>query len=133
MVSILLRVYGTLFPSLLRFKTKTPLGKIVSIFAAPAVMALTLTLPVVVIPYEHNLISREKTFGGEGRLLDFEEEGIERALIAEEEVQEGMHDLAFNKWLLAAQCILGPLFCARVLASMCIMLEDSDTQLIFPD
>jgi sodium/potassium/calcium exchanger 6 len=117
-VTIFSRIYGTLFPSLHHFKTKTFLGKIASIFAAPAVMALTLTLPVVVMPYEHNHISPEKSFGGSGPLIDFEEEGIERALIAEEEVQEGMHELTFNKWLMAAQSILGPLFCAGVLASM---------------
>jgi len=107
--------FHTLFPSLHHFKSKTFLGKIVSIFAAPAVMALTLTLPVVVLPYESHHVSRDKL--DEGRLIDFEEEGIERALIAEEEVQEDLHELLFNKWLMAAQCVFGPLFCTGVLFS----------------
>jgi sodium/potassium/calcium exchanger 6 len=91
------------------------LGKIASIFAAPALLALTLTLPVMVTPYENPYSHEEKTQGSEGRLVDFEEEGIERALIAEEEVQEDMHEMKFNKWLMAAQCALGPLFCVWVL------------------
>ena len=37
------------------------------------------------------------------------EEGVE------EEVEEEMHELVFHKWLMAAQCCLGPLFCAAVL------------------
>jgi sodium/potassium/calcium exchanger 6 len=91
------------------------LGKVASVFAAPAVLALTLTLPVMVTPYENSHTHEEKIQGSEGRLIDFEEEGIERALIAEEEVQEDMHEMKFNKWLMAAQCALGPLFCVGVL------------------
>jgi solute carrier family 24 (sodium/potassium/calcium exchanger), member 6 len=124
-VWVFLRVYSTLFPSLHHFKIKTFLGKTASILAAPAFTALTLTLPVVVIPYENCHISREKTFGSECPLIDFEEEGMEQALIAEEEVEHEMHDLAFNKWLLAAQSILGPLFCAGVITSMCTRLITS--------
>ena len=91
-------------------------------------MVLTLTLPVVVTAYDDAGAAAEKhraraagggAEGGEGRLIDFEEEGVERALIAEEEVEEEMHGLKFNKWLMAAQCILGPLFCAVVLLGMC--------------
>jgi sodium/potassium/calcium exchanger 6 len=69
----------------------------------------------MVTPYESSHAHEEKTQGSEGRLIDFEEEGIERALIAEEEVQEEMHEMKFNKWLMAAQCALGPLFCVGVL------------------
>jgi sodium/potassium/calcium exchanger 6 len=113
-------IYHTLFPSLHRFRSKTVLGQIASVFAAPAVMLLTLTLPVVVTPYESAHHSREKTPGEEqGNLIDFEEEGIERILIAEEEVEEEMHGMAYNKWLTAAQCLFGPLFCAAVLFGMC--------------
>lgn len=78
-------------------------------------MALTLTLPVVVTAYEDAGASREKLASSESRLVDFEEEGVERALIAEEEVQEDMHELKFNKWLMAAQCALGPLFAVAIL------------------
>ncbi|KIM85010.1 hypothetical protein PILCRDRAFT_817849 [Piloderma croceum F 1598] len=112
---ILGRTGHILCPSLHHFRSKSFLGKIASIFAAPAVLALTLTLPVMVTPYESSHAHEEKTQGSEGRLIDFEEEGIERALIAEEEVQEEMHEMKFNKWLMAAQCALGPLFCVGVL------------------
>jgi sodium/potassium/calcium exchanger 6 len=108
-------IYRTLFPSLHHFRSKTVLGQIASVFAAPAVMLLTLTLPVVVTPYESRHHSHEKTPGQEDNLIDFEEEGVERILIAEEEVEEEMHGMPFNKWLTAVQCICGPLFCAAVL------------------
>jgi sodium/potassium/calcium exchanger 6 len=113
-------IYHTLCPSLHHLGSKTVLGKVAAIFAAPAIMALTLTLPVVVTPYYDGKKAEEKTFpsGSEGRLVDFEEEGIERVLIAEEEVQEDMHDFRFSKWLTAAQCIFGPLFCVGVLFGM---------------
>ncbi|KAJ7773220.1 Sodium/calcium exchanger protein-domain-containing protein [Mycena metata] len=109
------RTYHTLFPSLQRFRGKTVLGQIASVFAAPAVMLLTLTLPVVVTPYQSHHHSREKTPDEEPNLIDFEEEGIERILIAEEEVEEEMHGMSYNKWLTAAQCTCGPLFGAAVL------------------
>ncbi|EED84290.1 predicted protein [Postia placenta Mad-698-R] len=93
------------------------LGKIAAVLAAPAVMALTLTLPVVVTAYHDSSREREKLHGGgsENRLIDFEEEGVERALIAEDEVEEEMHELKYNKWLMAVQCTLGPLFCVAIL------------------
>jgi solute carrier family 24 (sodium/potassium/calcium exchanger), member 6 len=112
-------VFHTLVPSLHHFKSATILGKIAAVFAAPAVTALTLTLPVVVTPYE-TIRSAEEKFtpdNGEARLIDFEEEGVERALVAEDELQKDMHDLRFNKWLMAAQCVFGPLFCVGVLFS----------------
>jgi sodium/potassium/calcium exchanger 6 len=114
-VHILGRTGHILCPSLHHFKSKSFLGKIASILAAPAVLVLTLTLPVMVTPYESSRAHEEKIQGSEGRLIDFEEEGIERALIAEEEVQEDLHEMKFNKWLMAAQCALGPLFCTGVL------------------
>ncbi|KAK0204795.1 Sodium/calcium exchanger protein-domain-containing protein [Desarmillaria ectypa] len=117
MFYILGEIYHTLFPSLHRFRSQSVLGKVASVFAAPAVMMLTLTLPVVVTPYSHSHHPLEKTLGSDRDLIDFEEEGIERVLIAEEEVQEDMHGVAFNKWLTATQCVLGPLFCVGVLFS----------------
>ena len=113
-----------LFPTLHGFWAKPLLGKVAAVLAAPAVMALTLTLPVVVTAYDDAGAAAEKhrahaagggAEGGEGRLIDFEEEGVERALIAEEEVEEEMHELGFNKWLMAVQCCFGPLFCVVVL------------------
>ncbi|KAF5377342.1 hypothetical protein D9757_008027 [Collybiopsis confluens] len=102
-----------LFPTLHHFRTQSVLGQIASVFAAPAVMLLTLTLPVVVTPYVSGHTSREKR-GNSHSLVDFEEEGDERVLIADEEVENEMH-VGFNKWLTAVQVILGPLFCVMVL------------------
>ncbi|KAG1733601.1 Sodium/calcium exchanger protein-domain-containing protein [Suillus paluster] len=115
------KTYYILFPALHHFKEKNILGKIASLLAAPAVMALTLTLPVVVVPYDSNGSASEKhkrhhhSAGEDGRLVEFEEDGIERALIAEEVMQPDLHEIEFNKWLMAAQCVLGPLFCLGVL------------------
>ncbi|KAI0833651.1 Sodium/calcium exchanger protein-domain-containing protein [Trametes gibbosa] len=115
--STLTLIAHILFPTLRDLGSKPFLGKIAAIFAAPAVMMLTVTLPVVVTAYE-DLGSMEKrvpSSPSDARLIDFEEEGMERALIAEEEVEEEMHGILFNKWLLAVQCCLGPLFCAVVM------------------
>jgi len=84
-------------------------------------MALTVTLPVVVTPYASEKSAEKLSTADAGsvdsRLIDFEEEGVEagRALIAEEEVAHELRELKYNKWLMAAQCILGPLWCAAVL------------------
>ncbi|GLB40207.1 putative Ca(2) cation antiporter (CaCA) (TC 2.A.19) family protein [Lyophyllum shimeji] len=92
------------------------LGQIASTMATPAVMFLTLTLPVVVTPYQSSSRSREKIHNhGDGRLVDFEEEGEARVLIAEEEVLEDMHEILYSKWLMAVQCALAPLFFVAVL------------------
>ena len=107
-----------LFPSLHHFRTQGPLGKLTAIFATPAVLLLTLTLPVVVTPYITDGTAREKAknTGPDAQLLDFEEEGVERVLIAEEEVLDDMHEMAFNKWLTAVQCTLAPLLSVAILA-----------------
>lgn len=115
-LQILSHAYHILFPTITHFRAKPWLGKIAGIFAAPAVLALTITLPVVVIPYNGAHV-HEKAVAADPGLNAFEEEGIERTLIAEEEVQEDIHELHYNKWLMAAQCILGPLFCTAVLTS----------------
>ena len=97
------------------------MGKIVALFAAPAVMALTITLPVVVTPYRaEKSMEKLPTVGArsvDSRLVDFEEEGVEvgRALIAEQETVEELHELKYNKWLMAAQCVFGPLWCVAIL------------------
>ncbi|CAL1716757.1 unnamed protein product [Somion occarium] len=112
---VLAHVYHILFPTLQDFKAKSLLGKIAAVFAAPAVTVLTLTLPVVVTDYDCDGAHEEKFLTDEGRLIDFEEEGVERALIAEDRVEEELRELKFNKWLMAVQCVLGPLFCIAVL------------------
>ncbi|KAL1746912.1 Sodium/calcium exchanger protein-domain-containing protein [Schizophyllum fasciatum] len=109
-------VAHVLFPSLHGFREKSVLGQVASLFAAPALLMLTLTLPVVVTPYNGSLDGHEKGFDtGTRNLVDFEEEGIERTLVAEEEREEELHGVGFNKWLMAAQCVCGPLFCIGVL------------------
>ncbi len=114
-IHIIKTSYHILFPTLHNIGSKTVLGMIASVLAAPAVLALTVTLPVYVTPRD-GMTTREKETSGEARLIDFEEEdGVERLLTAEEEVEEKMHDLEFNKWLFATQCALGPMFCATVL------------------
>ena len=107
-------VFHVLFPTLHNFRQKSFLGMIASVFAAPAVMVLTLTLPVVVTNHDAPGSPEEK-IDDTGRLVDFEEEGVERALTAEDVVEDEMHELQFNKWLMAVQCILAPLFCIAIL------------------
>lgn len=114
--SIFRQTFHTLFPTLSNLRQQSLLAQVACVFAAPAILGLTLTLPVVVTPYGSDPASPEKMLtGGDARLVDFEEEGEERVLIAEEETQENMHQLQFNRWLMAAQCVLGPLFCVAVL------------------
>lgn len=95
---------------------------VAALFAAPAVLALTITLPVVVTPRQPDdyIEKNQAVVEGAptlGNLIDFEEEGVERPLVAEtEEILE--EELHFNKWLMAAQCIFGPLFTAAVIFGM---------------
>ena len=118
------RTMHVLFPTLVYFTEKSFVGMVAALLAAPAVLALTLTLPVVITPPEDAMMHEkgsEANFrpldGGaaEGQLIDSDDEGAEWALVAEEIVGEEMHELRFNKWLMAAQCVLGPLFCVGVL------------------
>lgn len=132
------KIFHILFPTLHDFKSKSFLGKIAALFAAPAVLALTLTLPVVITSYDGPSEAEEKLLNvnssaasihgdgngygvgsmvatADGRLVDFEEEGVERTLVAEEEVELELHELKFNKWLMAVQCVFGPMFCIAVL------------------
>jgi sodium/potassium/calcium exchanger 6 len=111
------QVIHTLFPTLHHFRKQSLIGKTASLLAAPAVLALTLTLPVVVTPYESRFASREKLCGDDAPLVGFEEEGVQRVLIAEEEAQESIHEVKFNKWLMAVQCAIAPVFCVGVLFS----------------
>lgn len=110
------QIYHVLFPTLHNFGSKSLLGMVAAVFAAPAVLALTLTLPVVVTDRSGAVSTIEKPENVD-RLVDFEEEGVARTLIAEEEVEEELHDLEYNKWLMAVQCALGPLFSVMILFS----------------
>ncbi|EIW83896.1 hypothetical protein CONPUDRAFT_163158 [Coniophora puteana RWD-64-598 SS2] len=187
--------YRVLCPSLQRLRHKTLIAQAASILAAPAMLALTLTLPVVVLPPAHEL--HEKPAPGAPQLPDdadmrltappradgsppgdieqqqprphlhrrsrsqrshlgvpgspvsgrsggtgnasasgreygayadeAEEIEAERAMLADAEEamahahERGvdgemvMHEGQFNRWLVAAQCTCGPLFCLVVL------------------
>ena len=119
------RTMRVLFPTLVYFTDKSFIGMVVALFAAPAVLALTVTLPVVFTPVGDAKVHKKGTEANsrpldgraaEEQLIDFEdEEGAEWTLVAEEIVGEEMHGLTLNKWLMAAQLVLGPLFCATVL------------------
>ncbi|KAJ7867665.1 hypothetical protein B0H14DRAFT_2730614 [Mycena olivaceomarginata] len=109
------RVNHRLFPSLHSFRSKTVLGQIASVFASAGGDAAHAYTAGGCDSVSIHAPSREKTPGEEGNLIDFEEEGIERILIAEEEVEEELHGMTYSKWLTAAQCTFGPLFCAMVL------------------
>ncbi|RXW24266.1 hypothetical protein EST38_g1570 [Candolleomyces aberdarensis] len=127
-VEVMFQVFHTLFPTLHQIQDQSVLGAIACVFAAPAVLALTITLPVVVSRHDdgHHTSESKKTTGSSAdasSLIEFEEEGVERVLIAEEEVQEEMHhQLEYNKWLMATQSIFGPLFCVVVLFSQAKLL-----------
>ncbi|KAG6909878.1 hypothetical protein DXG01_014914 [Tephrocybe rancida] len=98
--------FHILFPTLHQFRSQSILNQAAGILAAPAVLLLTLTLPVAFTPYVKPSAARERHLHhhhSDGRLIDFEEEGEARALIAEEALDE-MHLMEFNKWLMAAQC-----------------------------
>jgi solute carrier family 24 (sodium/potassium/calcium exchanger), member 6 len=102
-----------LFPTLHGFHAKSLLGKTAAILATPAVFALTITLPVVVGPYDSLGYRHEKPSAITDTLVTFEEDESEHLI---DEVEE-VHGLHFNKWLMALQCTLGPLFCVAVLLS----------------
>jgi sodium/potassium/calcium exchanger 6 len=112
---ILRHAWHTVFPTFHDFLEKSFVGKIAAIFAAPAVFVLTLTLPVIVIPYDSAYAHQEKARLTTDPLVAFEEEAAGHVLDAEEEVEDEMHGGSFNKWLMAVQCTFGPLFAVGVL------------------
>lgn len=114
------RVCHILFPTMHEFKTRNLFGMVAAVFAAPAVFALTITLPVVVEPYDSLGDRYEKA---PSTISIFEEDGIERTLVAEDVVLGEMHELRFNKWLMGVQCAFGPLFCTAVLFSTSIFSD----------
>lgn len=122
--SALFRGWNILFPTLHHFTQKSALGMVAALFAVPAVFCLTITLPVVVTPIGDNeeveegkqVEVPEANIPQLGTLIDFEEDGDERSLVADE-VKEELKGLDFNKWLMAVQCVFGPLFSVSVLFS----------------
>lgn len=113
--------FHTLFPHLQNISKKSVLSVLVAIFATPGVLALTITLPVVITSYENPSECPAANDTMNGRLVDFEEEGVERVLVAEDELKEDLDEGTYHKWLTAVQCILGPLFCMSIIIGMCIL------------
>jgi solute carrier family 24 (sodium/potassium/calcium exchanger), member 6 len=105
------QIARVVFPTLHRLRTKSVLGIMASILAAPAVLLLTISLPVVIshTPDE----SKPQELLREGQLIDLEPSESEEAILyeAQEDAQDG---LTFNKWLTATQLTLGPLFVVAV-------------------
>jgi sodium/potassium/calcium exchanger 6 len=109
----------TLFPSLVDLSSRPWLWKIIAVCSAPAIFALTLTLPVVVNERAAEHQSDELPVGTpslEAQLIDYDESDAEEELMqAQMEAEAHMHDVHFNKWLTATQCALSPVFCVSVL------------------
>jgi len=100
---VLYRRWYTLFSTLHHFCDRPFSGKVVC--CPRGVMALTIALPVVVTPLVTEKFVELPAVtprSPDSRLIDFEEEGVEveRALIAEEEAVEELHELKYNKWLM---------------------------------
>lgn len=121
--TVLRSVAHTLFPSLVDLGSRPWLWKIIALCSAPAIFALTLTLPVVVDEPETEagvLAVEESRRAGtpslEAQLIDYDESDAEEDLLqARIEAEERVHEMHFNKWLTATQCALSPVFCVSVL------------------
>ncbi|KAF8606629.1 hypothetical protein BDV93DRAFT_350736 [Ceratobasidium sp. AG-I] len=121
--TVLRSVAHTLFPSLVDLGSRPWLWKIIAVCSAPAIFALTLTLPVVVDERETDTsvlaveeVRRPGTPSLEAQLIEYDESDAEEDLIqAQMEAEEHVHDMHFNKWLTATQCALSPVFCISVL------------------
>ncbi|KAG8748276.1 hypothetical protein FRC10_007666 [Ceratobasidium sp. 414] len=108
----------TLFPSLVGISARPWLWKIIAVCSAPAIFALTLTLPVVVYEpkTEDGAAQPVGTPVLEAQLIDYDESDAEEELLqARIEAEEHVLDVHFSKWLTAAQCALSPVFCVSVL------------------
>ncbi|QRV75052.1 Sodium/calcium exchanger protein [Ceratobasidium sp. AG-Ba] len=116
--TILSELAHTLFPSLVGISSRPWLWKIIAICSAPAIFALTLTLPVVVNEpeAEDGAVQPVGTPVLEAQLIDYDESDAEEELLqARMEAEEHVHDVHFSKWLTATQCALSPVFCVSVL------------------
>lgn len=111
--AVLRQVVHTLFPSIVDLPSRPWLWKIIAVCSAPAIFALTLTLPVVVNDPEAD---QDNVRPATPLLIEYEESDAEEELIqAQIEAEEHVHDVRFNKWLTAVQCALSPVFCVAVL------------------
>lgn len=139
-VRILKGTLHMLFPSLQHFGRKSISGKVFGVFAAPALLLLTLTLPVVDDSAEGYSVNKggvqlDNREDADDTLSEVETEEQDthatgqaaaqlHSLILDqspddaENAEEKASDarvLLFNKYLTAAQCILSPLFISSVL------------------
>lgn len=104
--------FKTLFPTLQNLRQASIISMITLITAAPPILALTLTLPVVVTPH-HAQVSDKLPEEQAMSAISGPEDDV---LAAEDMVEADLHGgLAFNKYLMAAQCVFGPLFCVKVI------------------
>ncbi|EJU04935.1 hypothetical protein DACRYDRAFT_20517 [Dacryopinax primogenitus] len=94
-LSALYSIWSTLFPTLVSLGQKDWSGRILSVISAPAVLLLTLTLPVYVAHPNGN-------------------NGEEELNVVREE-DECCDETPHHKWLMAIQCILGPLWVLLVI------------------
>ncbi|KAG6327015.1 hypothetical protein ID866_12074 [Astraeus odoratus] len=110
---VIARTCYILFPSLHYFRSKGFLGKIASLFAACCRGA------DAEAPYRRNAVQEPREPEGEEEdyhaahdtpLVESEVVMMERTLVAEEAIQEDLYEMKYNKCLMAAQCVLGPLF-----------------------
>ncbi|PPQ66549.1 hypothetical protein CVT24_007114 [Panaeolus cyanescens] len=106
--------FQILFPTLQGLHKASIISMITRITAVPPIFALTLTLPVVVTPHQSQQMSTDKM--PEEQALSALSTGEDDVLVAEDLVEAGLHGgLTFNKYLMAAQCVFGPLFCVKVI------------------
>ncbi|KAG8953115.1 hypothetical protein FRC04_003062 [Tulasnella sp. 424] len=165
---VMSKVGRTLFPTLHNFMapSKSWLTRVAAVFAAPAVLMLTLSLPVVIVSDEEEDEDDGKPYVPEGQLVDIRinvsapasdeerseedshhqskqlraplqrpytnneggvidrerEEELEREGESDvssimSDIEKEIHGAHFNKWLTAAQCVIGLLFATAVLFS----------------
>ncbi|KZP00560.1 hypothetical protein CALVIDRAFT_595346 [Calocera viscosa TUFC12733] len=95
LLNVLYSIWSTLFPTLVSLREKAWSGRILSVISAPAVLLLTLTLPVYVMRPREDL--------GEDRFEAVKDE------------EEAFDETPYNKWLMSIQCILGPLWVLLVI------------------
>ncbi|KIJ52641.1 hypothetical protein M422DRAFT_26210 [Sphaerobolus stellatus SS14] len=113
------RISQIIFPHLHNFSHKSIASIFVGIFATPGVLALTLTIPVVTTSMEEGVHLRSPVDDTiNTHLLDFEEDGVERVLVAEDELKDELYGGAYHKWLTAFQCAIGPIFCVSMVMGM---------------
>ncbi len=108
----ILEFFGTLFPTLLRFRQKSLKEKLVSVLAVPSVFILTITLPVIensaeiVASPSSPFITVSHEEGDENDNYDFAE--IPPHMPPSELDKNEVTKIGWNRWLLGVQCVMSP-------------------------